>query len=140
MPLQLSHKNHKDHMEIITAGIRTPGKEMSELQQVWKKVFSIAEKHGQLQILAHIKEEGRWPLNAQINFGFNIEDHGLTKAYRVAGICYTEQLFEEHELFIKYGRALGYDIQVFLFEDEARKWLLEDRIDKTKVKQLNSGH
>ena len=140
MALALSHKIHKDYLEITTAGIRSRRKETSELQEIWKEVFVLAKENDHLRILAHLKEEGRWPLNAQINFGFKIVDTDITKKHRVAGICYSEQLFEDHELFIKYGRALGYNIQVFLSGDKARDWLLRDRINKPQVEQLNSGN
>ena len=139
MSLELTHRVHPGYLEITTSGTRSEGREMNELIRIWQKVFVLAGQYNLTYILAHIKEVGRWPLNAQINFGFKMQETGVTRLHRVAGICYSPQLFEEHDLFIKYGRALGYEIQVFRSEDEALDWLLHAQPGKPEVQELTNG-
>ena len=138
MGLELTHRVHADYLEITTSGTRTKGNEMNELVAIWKNVFVLARRCNLTSILAHIKEEGRWPLNAQINFGLKMEETGVTKSHRVAGICYTQQLLEEHDLFIKYGRAKGFEIQIFQTRDAALDWLLHAKPGKPEIKELTT--
>ena len=98
------------------------GKERTKL---WQEVFKLSKRYHRKHILTRNKAQGKFPLNAQINMALRMDEMGCTKAHRVACLAYSDQLFDEQELVVKYAQAQGYSGKLFSEEDEALTWLVK---------------
>ena len=136
MPLYLSHKVYSKYLDVVIKGERTPGDELQEMIRIWQSIFQLSNKYDVLQILSHNRAEGKFPLNAQINMAMRMEDMGCTKAHRVACLAYSDQLFDDQQLIVKYAQAQGYNGQLFDNEVEALNWLLQSPTQDEQRKKL----
>ena len=136
MPLHLSHKVHSKYLDVVIEGERTSGEELEEMIRIWQGIFELSNQYGVLQVLSRNKAAGRFPLNAQINMAMRMEDMGCTKSHRIACLAYSNQLFDDQQLIVKYAQAQGYNGQLFDDEQEALTWLLQSPAQDQQKREL----
>ncbi len=61
MPMELKYKVKKEYLWVEFSGKRTPGKEVEEAIDIWKKVADLCEKNNLKRIMVISKVEGRLP-------------------------------------------------------------------------------
>lgn len=127
MPLELSHSIHPEYLEVHVNGERSRGTELEEAIALWSKVFSISNEENRLNIIAYNRARGKFPVKAQINLAFKIQEMGCTLGHKIAVISYNRELFKNAQLIIRFMQGKGYTIQLFKNKEKARKWLLQQK-------------
>lgn len=135
MPVELSHINHPEYLEINLVGNRTPGYELEETTSYWKKIFEISQRLGHDCILVHARMKGRFPIMAQVEISFRIKDIGCTHEHRIAAVAYSEETYIKAYLIEKLMLNWGYRTRLFRNKDKAKNWLLQ-RQQKTAFQKI----
>ena len=127
MPLDLSHKIHPEHLEVHVSGERSRGTELAEAIALWSKVFSISNRENKLNILANNRTRGRFPVKAQIDLAFKIQEMGCTFGHKIALIAYSNEFLKNAQLIVRFMKGKGYTVQLFTNKDKAKRWLLRKK-------------
>jgi len=127
MPLELSHSIHPEYLEVHVSGERSHGIELEESFGVWSQVFSVSLQQHRLNILAHNRARGRFPVKAQIDLSFKIQEMGCTLDHRVAVISYNKEVTKDAQIIIRFMSSKGYTVQFFTSRDKAIRWLLREK-------------
>ncbi len=135
MPLELSHRIHPEYLEVEVNGQRTLGMEFEESISLWSNVFSISKKQDMQNILAHNRAQGKFPVKAQINLSFKIQEIGCTPAHRIAVIAYNGEVTKNSQLIVRFMQSKNYTIQFFKNKEKAKRWLLREK-KRSKILDL----
>ena len=138
MPVELSHINHPEYLEIFLDGNRIPGNELEETTAYWKRIFEISQKLGQRRILVLARIKGRFPVIAQVEISFRIKEIGCTHEHRIAAVAYSEETFIKAYLIEKLMLNWGYKTRLFRNKEKAKSWLLQRKQKSVLQKILGS--
>jgi|GEM_PF-2077283 len=127
MSLEFVHTLHSDYLEIQIKGVRTRGKEWEEAASMWKHIFEFSDKYGLKKILVNARHQGKFPINAHINFALQLKEIGCTLAHRIAYATSDRQIQKNPPLIFGYMQGAGYDIQIFKRKEEGKRWLLGEK-------------
>ncbi|MDX1314009.1 MAG: hypothetical protein R3356_00790 [Eudoraea sp.] len=126
MPLILKHSLNRDYLKIEILGKRTPGNEVSESKELWKKVADLLKVAKRDRILAIMKVEGRLPMSSAFEIAESAADLGWSRDYKMAVVAGSEAVLMNIRLSETILVNLGYEIKLFGSTRMARKWLLSD--------------
>lgn len=126
MPLKLKHSLNRDYLKVEILGQRTPGNEVAESKEIWKKVADLLREQEQSHILTIMKVEGRLPINSAFQIAESAEDLGWSHKYKMAVVAGSEAVLMNIRLSEMILNNLGYEIKLFGSTRMARKWLLSN--------------
>ncbi|MDH3698685.1 MAG: hypothetical protein OEQ81_08465 [Flavobacteriaceae bacterium] len=126
MPLEVKHTNHKDYLDVVIMGTRSPQLEYEESSIIWRKIFELCAKYQQDKLLVQSNIKGRMPLRSRINYAFTMEEMGLQEHYKIAGVALNSQVDHDMKIVEQFANNIGYHVKVFVNEADALIWLLTD--------------
>ena len=127
MPLELLHTIHPLYLDVQIHGDRTPGKEFEETAELWSHIFSISRTEGLNNILAQVRVRRRFPVNAQINISFKLQEIGCSLDHRIAIIAFNREVHKNAQLIVRYMQGEGFTIRLFKSKEKAKRWLLHQK-------------
>lgn len=123
MTYDISVQTRQDYLRVEVSGQRIPGHEVGDALDVWKKTAVKVRETGVNRILLIGKVPGRIPA-AAANLAVKLAEQVQSRVnYKVAMVFTDLETLDSHNLTTTFARNLGYEVDIFDNETDARKWL-----------------
>lgn len=127
MPYDLDIRAERDHLRVEVSGTRVAGREVGNAVDAWKKVVEKSRETGLTRVLVISNVPGRVSAAVASLIVTAAEEVESGKGFKLAMVFADHESLISHKLTRSYAVNLGYDVDIFGNEEQARKWLLRDR-------------
>ena len=126
MPYTYEIEEIGDYIKAVISGEYVAGEELEDAVDIWGKVLNGCKGKGCDRILAIWSVPGYLPTMAAYNLADSGDRLGWPKEFKLAVVHTTEERYQDSLMAETFAGEHGFNVKMFMDENAARKWLMED--------------
>jgi hypothetical protein len=114
-----------EYIKVVISGEYIAGSELEDNVNLWGNVLKSCQGKDSRRILAIWKIPGYLPTMAAYNLAETADQQGWIKDFKIAIVYLDQERYQDGLMAETFAAEHGYDVRMFLDENDAKKWLME---------------